>query len=129
MTDMEKWWKEHWNEFLNDFRTLISIPSVSMEDPENRECPYGKPCVDVLEAVGEIVRRAGFDYSVDSNQYGLLVWKGRREETVGIFSHMDVVDRQTEDEKGVLCRKGKKVSENNRLTNAKSESFCNCACI
>ena len=91
MTDMEKWWKEHWNEFLNDFRTLISIPSVSMEDPENRECPYGKPCVDVLEAVGEIVRRAGFDYSVDSNQYGLLVWKGRREETVGIFSHMDVV--------------------------------------
>ena len=91
MTSMEKWWKDHSDEFLDDFRTLISIPSVSVEDKGNPECPYGRPCVDILNAVGDIVKRFGFEYRIDSNQYGLLSWKGRSDKTIGLFSHMDVV--------------------------------------
>ena len=91
MTSMEKWWKDHSDEFLDDFRTLISIPSVSVEDKGNAECPYGRPCVDILNAVGDIVKRFGFEYRIDSNQYGLLSWKGRSDKTIGLFSHMDVV--------------------------------------
>ncbi len=91
MNGIEKWWKDHFDEFLDDFRTIISIPSVSVEDKDNPDCPYGRPCVDILNAVGDIVKRFGFEYSIDSNQYGLLRWEGRSDRTIGLFSHMDVV--------------------------------------
>lgn len=91
MKELEMWWKDHFDEFLDDFRRIISIPSVSVEDKGNAECPYGQPCVDVLHAVGDIARRFGFEYRIDSNQYGLLIWPGRSDKTIGLFSHMDVV--------------------------------------
>ena len=91
MSAMERWWEAHFDEFLDDFRTLISIPSVSAEDKDNAECPYGQPCVDILNAVGGIAKRFGFEYSIDSNQYGLMIWRGRSDRTIGLFSHMDVV--------------------------------------
>ena len=85
------WWEAHFDEFLSDFETLIAIPSVSRKAEGNLTAPYGQPCVDVLKAVEAIAKRFGFDFFIDGNRYALLVWEGEKKETIGLFSHMDVV--------------------------------------
>ena len=89
------WWESHFDEFVSDLSRIISIPSVSRLDKSSGEEPFGKPCREVLEAIGELSRRYGFDFVNDSDYYGLLVWKGELEETMGLYSHLDVVPAGT----------------------------------
>ena len=95
MLDASSWWESHYGEFLSDLSLLISIPSVSKADLGNGKEPFGKACREVLEAAEEISRRYGFEFINDSGYYGLLVWKGEIEETIGLYAHLDVVPAGT----------------------------------
>lgn len=91
MIDAAVWWEDHLEEFISDLSRIIAVPSVSKEDLGNREEPFGRPCREVLEVIGDIVRGYGFDYLIDDYYYGLLVWRGESDETIGLYSHLDVV--------------------------------------
>lgn len=85
------WWKEHKDEFLRDLDSLVSVASVSKYDAENKDLPYGGECKQVLDVVSSIIKRFGFDSRNEDNQYQLLTWKGKKDSSIGIFSHLDVV--------------------------------------
>ena len=89
--DARKWWDAHYAAFIEDLRALIAVPSVSDEAAGTASEPYGRACADVLETARGIAERLGFGFVNAGNHYGLLIWKGREESTVGIFSHLDVV--------------------------------------
>lgn len=85
------WWKEHKDEFLKDLGSLVAVPSVSKYDAASKDYPYGEECGKVLDVMSSIIKGYGFSSRNDDNQYQLLTWKGEKDSTIGIFSHLDVV--------------------------------------
>lgn len=85
------WWENHFTQFIEDLTGIIAIPSISVENPDTPETPYGKPCSDVLDFIRELGKGYGFVQENCDYQYEILSVKGKKESTIGIFSHLDVV--------------------------------------
>ena len=88
--DTTSWLNRHWNMILDDIALLVSIPSVSWESNDSA-APFGEECKRALEAALTIGFNMGFSATNHEGYCGTLLWKGKQEEEIGIFVHLDVV--------------------------------------
>lgn len=86
----QEWIQEHYQEMMEDFRTLVQIPSVQAEP--RPDAPFGEQIAKALDFTGEIAEKFGF---VFHNLEGYVGYFDYREEghlpEYGVISHVDVV--------------------------------------
>lgn len=87
--DFDNWIVKHQDEFEQDLRDLVAIPSVS--ENTQGEYPFGRECAKVLEAALEKTKRYGFIPENYENFCGGCRLKGTGGGELGIFAHLDVV--------------------------------------
>lgn len=76
---------------LADLRRLVKIPSISQTEIDAAAFPYGKECARALDLALEIAKEKGLQPQNHNYFYGTATY-GSGEHTIGIFSHLDVVD-------------------------------------
>ena len=92
--DAKTWLDTRWNEYLEDLKAWIKIPSVSCET-DDPAAPFGQPCARMLSEALTLGDRMGFTPHNLHGYCGTLLWKGQTEEEIGIFAHLDVVPEGT----------------------------------
>ncbi|MBF8981930.1 Sapep family Mn(2+)-dependent dipeptidase [Lutibacter sp. B2] len=81
--------ESNFNDFIEDFKTLIRIPSVYEEDES--PYPFGKNVDIALKEMLAIADKLGFDTFYDPNGYYGYAEYGNGDEMIGILGHLDVV--------------------------------------
>lgn len=81
---------------INSLSELIKFNSVSIENSNDSENPFGKECTDVLNHILNLADSMGFKTKNIDNYCGYIEF-GEGEELVGILGHLDVVPANTED--------------------------------
>ena len=76
-------------EMLSSLKTLISFPSISIENNDPK-MPFGKACNDALEYILKLGKELGFRIKNIDGYCGYIEF-GEGEEIVGIIGHLDVV--------------------------------------
>ena len=76
-------------EMLSSLKTLISFPSISIENNDPK-MPFGKACNDALEYILKLGKELGFRVKNIDGYCGYIEF-GEGEEIVGIIGHLDVV--------------------------------------
>lgn len=79
----------NFEEYLNDLKALINIPSVYTED--SSPYPFGKSIDDALKTMLSIAEKIGFTTYYDEEGYYGYADYGTGTETIGILGHLDVV--------------------------------------
>ena len=87
---IEKWIKEHQNEFVTELQGLSRIPSVSRQDLAEENAPFGPDCRKVLDYALERGQHYGFATEDLDGCAGTIAW-GDAENAIGIIAHLDVV--------------------------------------
>lgn len=82
----------HRAEILEDWKSLVRIPSVSVEGTP--EQPFGAGCAKVLDHALTLAKKRRFITNNHGNWYGTAFLESRKEGEgiIGIFSHLDVVE-------------------------------------
>ncbi len=84
------WLTAHKEEFLEDLRTLIEIPSVESSRSEN--APYGEECAKALDTMLSLCRKYGLETRNFDYHAGTAVFGGKNDEIkLDILAHLDVV--------------------------------------
>lgn len=78
------------DEFINDLRKLIAIPSVRNDEEACTNAPFGKGCREALDFMMELGRKEGFTVK-DIDGYACVIEYGEGEESVGVLGHLDIV--------------------------------------
>ncbi|MCQ2770471.1 MAG: dipeptidase PepV [Clostridia bacterium] len=76
-------------DMIEDLSALIRIPSVRGEAEEGY--PFGKEPARALEKMLELAKRLGFSVRNVDNYVGIIDFYPKREPTLGILCHLDVV--------------------------------------
>lgn len=84
------------DEIIETLKNLIKFESVSIEQIENKENPFGKNCTDVLKFTLDLANSMGFKTKNIDNYCGYIEF-GEGEELVGIIGHLDVVPANIND--------------------------------
>ncbi len=95
--------------YLNDLFNLLRINSVLVEQPEVKDAPFGKGCVEALNYVLNLGKKMGFKTLNVDNVSGHIEF-GEGKEILGILCHLDVVptgDGWTNDPFDPTIRDGK----------------------
>lgn len=84
---------ENWDAIVEDLRTLVSIPSVSVPEEAQEGAPFGVEARRAVDAFAGIARRMGFDAGADvaDGYFGVCEIPGKSGETLGVIGHVDVV--------------------------------------
>ncbi|MCD8221742.1 MAG: Sapep family Mn(2+)-dependent dipeptidase [Clostridiales bacterium] len=82
----------HRAKILEDWKSLVRIPSVSVEGTEEK--PFGEACARILDHALAMADQRGFAVNNHGNWYGTAFLESRKEGEgiIGIFSHLDVVE-------------------------------------
>lgn len=92
---IDAWLQEHKEEFLEDLRDFISIPSIS--ESQDGEYPFGKKCADSIHFFLGKAAKMGFSTENLNNIAGRATMNGQTgKQTIGIFGHGDVVPAEGE---------------------------------
>ncbi len=75
---------------VSDTQTLLQMPSVCVEQPENKEAPFGEDIRKTLDYMLEKGKADGFKVENIDNIVGTIEY-GEGEEMLGILCHLDVV--------------------------------------
>lgn len=86
---VETWIAQHRDELLQDIFTAVSVPSISGK-PDG-DLPYGKGCGQMIDVLSSMVTAAGFTLENHGYHFGTTQLDGTGNDTIGIFSHVDVV--------------------------------------
>ncbi|MEJ8738255.1 dipeptidase PepV [Erysipelotrichaceae bacterium HCN-30851] len=86
LTELEK----YQDEFIQDLKGLIAIPSVRDDSTKAEGAPFGAGCRKALDYMLELGRREGFEVK-DYDGYAGVISYGDGEESVGVLAHLDVV--------------------------------------
>ena len=86
LTELEK----YQDEFIQDLKGLIAIPSVRDDSKKAEGAPFGAGCRKALDYMLELGRREGFEVK-DYDGYAGVISYGDGEESVGVLAHLDVV--------------------------------------
>ena len=84
------WALEHREEMVRDVMRLVRIPSVA-EPAGSGAAPFGPACAEALAEGLALCREHGFSARNLAGRCGVALWPGKRAESLGIFSHLDVV--------------------------------------
>ena len=87
---IDRYVDEHRDQIIADLDRLVRIPSVSKPGSPEPE-PFGPDCARVLDEAIALAQENGMSAKNYDNWYGLAV-RGEGPHTVGIFSHLDVVE-------------------------------------
>ncbi len=87
---IDEYVENHQEEILSDLKRLVQIPSVSVPGSPEPE-PFGRECARVLAEAIQIAEEKGMTARNYGNWYGIAT-RGEGTHTVGIFSHLDVVE-------------------------------------
>lgn len=82
--------RKYKEQFLNDLRELVAIPSLKDPQTVTENAPFGAACRAALDKMMEIGRKAGFRVT-DYNGYACVIEYGDQEESIGILGHLDIV--------------------------------------
>lgn len=88
-----KWLKEsevYKEQFIEDLRGLIRIPSLRNDDEKAEGKPFGNELRNALDYMMELGRREGFKVK-DIDGYACVLEYGDSEESVGVLGHLDIV--------------------------------------
>jgi len=80
---------EKFEQFLQDFKSIINIPSVYVEDAS--DTPFGQGVQDALVSMLEICESLGFNTYCDPEGYYGYAEVGSGDEMIGVLGHLDVV--------------------------------------
>ncbi len=81
---------ENKDKIIHSVCDLIQFPSVSLENLENSDSPFGESCSEVLKFTLKLAESMGFKTKNIDNYCGYIEF-GEGEELVGIIGHLDVV--------------------------------------
>lgn len=87
---IDEYVESHQREIISDLARLVRIPSVSRPGSPEPE-PFGPDCAKVLAEALKMAEEKGMAAKNYGNWYGLAT-RGEGAHTVGIFSHLDVVE-------------------------------------
>ncbi len=92
ITQLEQYISSHERAIVEDLKSLVRFPSVSVEGTE--ETPFGEECAKVLDFALDMAKERGFLVNNHGNWYGTAFCESRKEgeSLIGIFSHLDVVE-------------------------------------
>ena len=88
MTQVDQWLRQHRQQIIDDLVGLVRIPSVSV--PDEAVPPYGQACRDALQYMFDLAGRHGYAHRNFDHYVGAVDFSSGAE-TVGIWSHLDVV--------------------------------------
>lgn len=84
-----EWIDEHQEAMIKDLMDIASIESVSQDDSIVK--PFGQGCIDVLDAMLKKGEDADFKVHNYENYVGSITYDTGKEDTIGIWAHLDVV--------------------------------------
>lgn len=89
MSDVRRWIESKREDIITDVIKLVKIPSVSEKGNDNS--PFGKGCKHVLREMLTLAENYGLEVENHEDYCGSAVLKGKEENELGLFSHLDVV--------------------------------------
>lgn len=87
---IDRFLDENRDEFIEDIKTLIRIPSVSCPS-EDSGFPFGTECARVLDTALKLGSSYGFEIENHDYYGGSILFPGTEKREIGIFAHLDVV--------------------------------------
>ncbi len=85
---VHQWVQAHRDELIADIGRLVRIPSVAVDGDES--APYGKPCLEALNAFLTMSESYGFETAAWNKQIGRVTLREAGEE-LALWGHLDVV--------------------------------------
>lgn len=82
--------KRYEEQFKEDLKQIVSIPSLRDDMTKEEHAPFGKACREALDKMMEIGQKAGFHVK-DIDGYACVIEYGEQEESIGILAHLDIV--------------------------------------
>lgn len=82
--------KKYEEQFKQDLRELVKIPSLKDESTKTQNAPFGLACRVALDKMMEIGKNAGFNVR-DIDGYACVIEYGDADESIGILGHLDIV--------------------------------------
>lgn len=79
------------NQFLDDLKTLVEIPSVRNLSSAENNAPFGKEIRRAFDKFIEIAQREGFQVH-DEKGYAVSAQIGEGEDYIAVLGHLDVVE-------------------------------------
>lgn len=86
----DEWMEQHREEYIEEIRTLVQVPSVSRADLAQPGAPFGPDCRKMLDAALKRGRHYGFETEDLQGYAGSITW-GDGSNALGIIAHLDVV--------------------------------------
>lgn len=92
MNQVEAYIKSQRDAIVEDLKTLVRIPSVSVE--QDGPMPFGEGCAKVLDKALSMAEERGFYVNNHDYWYGTALYGSEKKDQslIGIFSHLDVVE-------------------------------------
>lgn len=81
--------EDNFDDYLNDLKSIVNIPSVYTED--DSPYPFGEPIDKALKSMLLIAKKLGFSTYYDPEGYYGYADYGSGSKTLGILGHLDVV--------------------------------------
>ncbi|MDO5117857.1 MAG: Sapep family Mn(2+)-dependent dipeptidase [Eggerthellaceae bacterium] len=89
--EIERYLDDHWDQIIDDLRTLVRIESVDESSSACEGAPYGPGPRKALDAILRIADRMGFATHDLDGYIAYADWPGETETQLGIICHVDVV--------------------------------------
>ncbi len=87
--ETEKWWNDHFREYVEDLKGFVEIPSIAKKDEDGY--PFGRPCHDMLLYISSLMERYGLDVSIINDVFAKGSYNKSAKKTIAIACHGDVV--------------------------------------
>lgn len=90
LTQVTQWVNTHKDEFIDDLKTWVKVPSISRADQAKPGAPFGTECEKILNLVLDRAKTLGFK-TENHEGYAGSILLGDYEKDIGLVSHLDVV--------------------------------------
>ncbi len=89
LDNLNAWWDEHQNEYIEDLKGFVAIPSIAIENKDGY--PFGRPCYDALIYMKQLMEKYGLDSSMIKDVFVKGSYNPNADKSIAIACHSDVV--------------------------------------